>query len=65
MKQVSQRGGEGSHCTLIVHELIVYIITARHQNTIFNLELPSFKFIARMLIRDRQKTCTRDNTFWL
>ena len=55
MKQVSQQGGVGSHCTLIVHELIVYIIIARRLNIMFNLELASFKFKTRIPIRDRQK----------
>ena len=56
MKQVSQRGGAGSYCTLIVHELVVYIVMKWRLNTKFNLELASFRFIARILIRDRQRT---------
>ena len=53
MKQVSQRGGE---CTLIVHEFILCIDIAQRLNTMFNLDLASFKFIART--KNLQKGCT-------
>ena len=56
MKHVFQQGG--GRVTLHTHcsrTYIMYIGIARRLNTMFNLELASFKFIARMLIRDRQK----------
>jgi len=62
MKQVSQWSGEGSFYTLIVQELIVYIIIAQVLNTIFKMELASFRLIERILIRDQQRTCTKGGT---